>query len=166
MVLAHEDISNTRIALEGFTESLIKERQPDWNITGCIIEPGGFDSEWRGSSAKSIPAHPAYTDPSNPCASFRKLHEGAGAGEHLTFLNDAKKMARALYKLADEPKLPLRIQFGTESTFMVKTQALNTARDAETYAHIANSTVRDDMDGEKYVQDILLATGNFERNRT
>ena len=56
-------------ALEGFTESFLKEMAPEqWNITGAIIEPGGFDNEWKGASAKTIPPHPAYTDAGNPCS--------------------------------------------------------------------------------------------------
>lgn len=133
---------------------------PDWNIKGCIIEPGGFDSEWRGNSMKHAPVHPAYRDPSNPCAMFRAMHAG-----RMENLGSSVRMAQALYKLADAPELPLRIQFGSESLFLIKTQATKTIREADRFAEVSHSTNREDMDGEQYVQKILLATGNFDRNK-
>ncbi len=42
-------------------------------IKGAIIQPGGFDSEWRGNSANILPIHPAYDYPTNPAAMFREL---------------------------------------------------------------------------------------------
>ena len=63
--------TNSNAALEGFTDAYLKELA-FWNVAGSIIEPGGFDSEWKGSSAVRYPAHEAYTDPENPCAKFRK----------------------------------------------------------------------------------------------
>jgi hypothetical protein len=146
--------------LEGFTESFLKEMSPEWNIKGCIIEPGGFDSEWRGSGMEIIPPHQAYTSPTNPCFNFRKIHES----HDMSFLGSAVNMAKALYKLADEPTLPLRVQFGSEALFLVRTQALKTAKEADEWAHVAHSTNREGMDGEEYVK-MLLSGGNFDRNK-
>lgn len=132
---------------------------PEWNITGAIIQPGGFDSEWKGASAKIIPPHPAYTHAGNPCAQFRRLHEA-----EFPFLGSATRMGEALYKLADEPKLPLRVQFGSESLFLVRSQAEKTIRDGEQFAAVSHSTNREDMDGEEYVKS-LMASGNFEKSK-
>ncbi|KAK0203589.1 hypothetical protein DFS33DRAFT_1261247 [Desarmillaria ectypa] len=55
-----------------FTESFLKEM----NIKGTIIEPGGFDSEWKGTSAYHIPPHPAYTDDTNTCSTDREEMNG------------------------------------------------------------------------------------------
>ncbi|KAJ6622726.1 hypothetical protein B0H10DRAFT_2012554, partial [Mycena sp. CBHHK59/15] len=47
----------SKFALEGFTQSLVREMLPEWNIRGLIIEPGGFESEWvKGSIQTSLPA--------------------------------------------------------------------------------------------------------------
>ncbi|KAJ7583367.1 NAD(P)-binding protein [Mycena floridula] len=154
--------SASKFALEAFTESFIKEMQPDWNIKGCIIEPGGFDSEWRGSSAQTLPPHPAYTEPQNPCAKFRKIHDSSD----MPLLGSSHRMALAIIRLAGEPELPLRVQFGSEALFLVGTQAQKTISEGQKWAELSHSTNREDMDGEKYVKEILLGTGNFERNRT
>ncbi len=61
------------LAIEGFTQAFFKEMDPAWNIKGAIIQPGGFESEWRGSSATTIPIHPAYDTPTNPAALFRQI---------------------------------------------------------------------------------------------
>ncbi|KAK0237927.1 NAD(P)-binding protein [Armillaria nabsnona] len=149
--------SSSKFALEAFTESFLKEMDPKWNIKGAIIEPGGFDSEWKGTSAHHIPPHLAYTDDTNPCHMFRKIHES-----DRPVLGSAARMGRALYKLADEPELPLRIQFGSESLFLVKTQAQKTISDGEEWGHVSCSTDREDMNGEEYVKG-LIASGNFNR---
>ncbi|KAL0572433.1 hypothetical protein V5O48_009526 [Marasmius crinis-equi] len=156
--------SASKFALEGFTQCFLQEMTPSWNIKGCIIEPGGFQSEWRAGNANILPQHPAYTDPSNACAMFRTMHD------HIPFLGDVKKMAQAIVTLADismgknghtQKELPLRVPFGTESLFLVKEQARNTIREGEEWAWVSDSTNRDDMDGKQYVKDILLASGNF-----
>ncbi|KAG7448697.1 NAD(P)-binding protein [Guyanagaster necrorhizus] len=149
--------SSGKFALEAFTESFLKEMDPKWNIKGTIIEPGGFDSEWKGTSAGHIPPHPAYTEDTNPCHMFHKIHESNGP-----VLGSAARMGQTLYKLADEPTLPLRIQFGSEALFLVKTQAQKTISEAEKWGHVSRSTDKEDMDGEEYVKG-LMASGNFNR---
>ncbi|KAK1231810.1 hypothetical protein PQX77_005024 [Marasmius sp. AFHP31] len=136
---------------------------PSWNIKGCIIEPGGFQSEWRAGNAQFAPQHPAYTDPSNACAMFRAMHD------QIPYLGDVNKMAQAVITLADASTgkdgpakdLPLRVPLGTESLFLVKEQAKNTIREGDEWAWVSHSTNMDGMDGQQYVKDVLLASGNF-----
>jgi hypothetical protein len=126
-----------------------------------IIEPGGFDSEWRGASANTIPSHPAYTEPENPCFKYRKIHDTTD----MPFLGSAVNMAKALRKLADAPEVPLRVQFGSEALFLITSQAKKTIQEAEKFSAISHSTNRDGMDGEKYVREVILGSGNFDRNK-
>lgn len=69
-----------------------------------IIEPGGFDSNWRGSSMNILPQHPAYSDPDSASSRFRSMLE------IVPMIEDTNRMAKVLFKLADEPELPLRLQ--------------------------------------------------------
>ncbi|KAF9008608.1 NAD(P)-binding protein [Hymenopellis radicata] len=137
--------TSSKFALEGFTQSFLKEMDPTWNIKGAIIEPGGFDSEWRGASANMLPIHPAYDYPTNPAAMFRELRKADFA-----HLGSSSRMAEAIFKLSSEPKLPLRVQFGSDTLWLIKQQAQQTISHAEKWAHVARSTDKEGMDGEAY----------------
>ncbi|KAF8920612.1 hypothetical protein CPB85DRAFT_496786 [Mucidula mucida] len=145
----------SKFAIEGFTQAFFKEMDPAWNIKGAIIQPGGFESEWRGSSATTIPIHPAYDTPTNPAALFRQI-----VAADYPYLGSPSRMAEAIFKLASEPRLPFRIQLGTDSLFLIQSQAQETIRDAEKWAHVARSTDKADMDGEAYVA-MLKASPSF-----
>lgn len=69
------------IALEGFSEALSKELLPEWNIKVTIIEPGGFRTEWKGSSMVEITPHPAYAGPDTPSSKYRQLHKNEFIGD-------------------------------------------------------------------------------------
>ena len=74
-------------------------------------------------------------------------------------------MGEALYKLVDEPRLPLRVQFGGDSfKFIVKSQAERTIRYGQKFAAVSHSTNREDMDGEEYIK-LLMASGNFGEDK-
>ncbi|KAJ3971613.1 hypothetical protein EV361DRAFT_761926, partial [Lentinula raphanica] len=140
--------SASKFALEASTQSFLQEMHPSWNIKGCILEPGGFRSGWStGHNSKIVLPHPAYTDPSNPTSLFRQAHG------NFPYLGDPVKMAKAVIRLADlSLGLPLRVQLGSESLFLVRMQAQNTLEDAKKWEWISHSTNADDMDGETYVK--------------
>ncbi|KAJ3781976.1 hypothetical protein GGU10DRAFT_276505, partial [Lentinula aff. detonsa] len=150
--------SASKFALEASTQSFLQEMHPSWNIKGCILEPGGFRSEWvTGHNSRVVPPHPAYTDPSNPTSLFRQAHG------RIPFLGDPVKMAKAIIRLTDlSVGLPLRVQLGSESLFLVRMQAQNTLEDTKKWEWISHSTNADHMDGENYVKQYLMGTGAFE----
>jgi len=183
--------SASKFALEAATQSFLREMNPSWNIKGCILEPGGFRSEWSsGHNSKVITPHPAYADPTSPTSLFRQVHG------KIPFLGDPVKMGKAVLRLADlsmgvrselagvwigegversvtehiatgalgntPVELPLRVQLGSESLFLVKMQAQSTMDDAGQWAWISHSTNADDMDGENYVKQYLMGSGGFQ----
>ncbi|TFK38350.1 hypothetical protein BDQ12DRAFT_651293 [Crucibulum laeve] len=143
--------SSSKFALEGFTESVLKEMVPEWNITGCIIEPGGFETEWNGGSMVRYPPHPAYADPSTPTSQFRAMHGS------IDLIGVPARFAKAMLKIADLPELPRRIQLGSESLALVRAKATRTIKDGEKFAEISHSTNKDGVDVEDYMQKIILA---------
>lgn len=141
------------LALEGFTEAFSKEMLPEWNIRACILEPGGFETEWRNAFSQ-FDQHPAYAG--NP-ANFRNLRSS------ITMLGDPVKGAKAIVKLSHEPKLPMRVPLGSDSLAIVKTKAQIVVRDADRYAEISRMSDKDGMDGVAYGDMIiakLTATSN------
>ncbi|KAF9073603.1 hypothetical protein BDP27DRAFT_1417076 [Rhodocollybia butyracea] len=179
----------SKFALEAATQSFLQEMHPSWNIKGCIIEPGGFRSEWSsGHNSKIVPPHPAYTDPSGPTSLFKQV-----VGK-IPFLGDPLKMAKAVIRLADLAigvrselpglwigegveksvaehsktlgrapiALPLRVQLGSDSLTLVDMQATRTIEEAKEWSWISHSTNSDDMDGQSYVKQYLMGSGGFE----
>lgn len=90
-------------ALEGFSQALSQEMEP-FGVHVTLIEPGGFDTDWGGSSAKHAAPNPAYDDARNKMMEARKTR-GAQPGDHTA-------TARALMKVIDAEKPPLRVFFG------------------------------------------------------
>jgi len=134
--------------LEGFTESLNKELVPSWNIKASIIEPGGFETRWKGD----LHEHPqplAYSAPDTPTSQWRAFH----ANNDMGATGNPEKAATALIKLSHVPvnELPTRIQFGSDSWAMVKAKAEATARDAVKWNEVSHSTNNDGVDKEVIV---------------
>ncbi|GBE81793.1 hypothetical protein BKA93DRAFT_738065 [Sparassis latifolia] len=137
-----------KFALEAFTEAFTKEMLPEWNIKGLIIEPGGFETEWGGSSMIHVPIHPRYQGPTSPGLAFRKMreasHQYGGGG-----IGDPNKGGKVLMQIASMPNPPLRIQLGTDSLMLVRNKALKTVRDGETFEEISHSTNKDGIDKDQ-----------------
>jgi hypothetical protein len=133
--------------LEGFTDSLSKELLPSWNIKASIIEPGGFDTQWRGDLHEH-PQPPAYSGPDTPTSQWRAMLASSP-----TAIGSPERAAAALIKLSHVPvnELPTRIQFGTDSWAMVKAKAEATARDAVKWSEISHSTNGDGVDKEAII---------------
>jgi NAD(P)-dependent dehydrogenase (short-subunit alcohol dehydrogenase family) len=90
-------------ALEGFSQALAAEVS-GFGIHVTIIEPGGFSTDWGGSSAKHaarIPAHDGVRAAAVASAVARTRNVG-----------DPVASARAVLKLVDSENPPLRVFFG------------------------------------------------------
>ena len=116
---------------------------PEWNIKGVIIEPGGFRTEWGGSSMLRLPIHPAYDKPHAPGVRFRELTKTP------VFIGDPRKAAQAIMEVASMPDPPLRVQLGTDALMMVRNKARMTLRDNEQYEELAHSTNADGVDKQQ-----------------
>lgn len=90
-------------ALEGFSQSLAQEVAP-WGIHVTLIEPGGFSTDWAGSSAKHATPLPDY-DEAREAAQRARATRTSKSG-------DPKASAAAVLKIVDAEKPPLRVFFG------------------------------------------------------
>ena len=139
------------LALEGFTESLRKEMSPEWNIQATIIEPGGFNTAvW--SNSTTIPLHPAYDGDNSQTKQNRSMLTGG----IFPFIGSPEKAAKAFITLAEKKKdLPLRVQLGTDSFFVLRHAAMKTISDAEKWESISHSTNVDGIDSKEYTKNLL-----------
>jgi NAD(P)-dependent dehydrogenase (short-subunit alcohol dehydrogenase family) len=91
-------------ALEGFSQALAAE-VADFGIHVTLIEPGGFSTDWGGSSAKRSKQNPAYDEFRAKAAEARKARLGTAGNPAAT--------GNAVLQLVDADEPPLRVFFGT-----------------------------------------------------
>jgi NAD(P)-dependent dehydrogenase (short-subunit alcohol dehydrogenase family) len=90
-------------ALEGFSQALAQEVAP-FGVHVTLIEPGGFSTDWAGSSSKR----------STPLPDYQGVHEEADRlrAQRTSKPGDPKASAAAVLKIVDAEKPPLRVFFG------------------------------------------------------
>ena len=90
-------------ALEGFSQALAQE-VASFGIHVTLIEPGGFATDWAGSSSKR----------STPLVDYKEVHEAAdrARAQRVSKPGDPKASAAAILKVVDAEKPPLRVFFG------------------------------------------------------
>jgi NAD(P)-dependent dehydrogenase (short-subunit alcohol dehydrogenase family) len=98
-------------ALEGFTQALAQE-VADFGIHVTLVEPGGFDTDWGGASAKRATQMADYAELHEKIKEQRKARVGKQG--------DPKASARALMKIVDAKDPPLRVFFGAAPLAIAK----------------------------------------------
>jgi NAD(P)-dependent dehydrogenase (short-subunit alcohol dehydrogenase family) len=97
-------------AVEGFSGVLAKEVGP-LGIKVTIVEPGGFRTDWAGSSMTVRKSRPDYDGTIGAMIRFRETHNGAQPG-------DPAKAALAILKIADVDEPPLRLLLGSDAVHL------------------------------------------------
>lgn len=93
--------------VEGFSEVLAKEVLP-LGIKVTIVEPGGFRTDFAGSSQTIVPPGSVYEPTVGAAARFQREYDGAQPG-------DPNKAAAALLKVAQLDEPPLRLLLGSDA---------------------------------------------------
>ena len=90
-------------ALEGLSQALAQEVK-GFGIHVTLIEPGGFSTDWGGSSARNAQPLDAYAEAHE--ASRQRRARGAGSA------GDPTASAQAVMRVVDAEQPPLRVFFG------------------------------------------------------
>jgi NAD(P)-dependent dehydrogenase (short-subunit alcohol dehydrogenase family) len=93
--------------VEGFSETLAKEVAP-FGVKVTIVEPGGFRTDFAGSSTELRAGNPEYDETVGATARFQQAYNGNQPG-------DPAKAAAVLLTLASMEKPPLRIVLGSDA---------------------------------------------------
>jgi NAD(P)-dependent dehydrogenase (short-subunit alcohol dehydrogenase family) len=93
--------------VEGFSETLAKEVAP-FGVKVTIVEPGGFRTDFAGSSTALREGRPEYDLTVGKTLRFQREFNGKQPG-------DPARAAAALLRLASEENPPLRIVLGSDA---------------------------------------------------
>src|SRR3984893_8397497 len=105
-----------KFGVEGFSESLSKEVGP-LGIKVTIVEPGGFRTDFAGSSTEFSEGRPEYDMTVGATVRFQRNHDGKQPG-------DPVKAAAALIHIASLSEPPLRLLLGSDAYKAAEEHAL------------------------------------------
>jgi NAD(P)-dependent dehydrogenase (short-subunit alcohol dehydrogenase family) len=99
--------SAAKFGVEGFSEVLAAEMAP-FGVRVTIVEPGGFRTDFAGSSTRIEAGDPAYAETVGETASMQRDYDGHQPG-------DPKRAAQAIIALASAANPPLRLVLGSDA---------------------------------------------------
>jgi len=117
-------------AVEGFTEVLLREVGP-LGIKATLVEPGGFGTDWAGSSMRSDEPSEPYKATVGAFAAHRQ--SGVARG-------DPAKAAQAILRIASVADPPLRLLLGTDAIFLAETIAKKRAAEDARWKGLGETT--------------------------
>jgi NAD(P)-dependent dehydrogenase (short-subunit alcohol dehydrogenase family) len=110
--LGRAPYSAAKWGVEGFSESLAKEVGP-LGIKVTIVEPGGFRTDFAGTSSTIRQGRPEYDATVGATARFQHDYNGKQPG-------DPAKAAAAICRIAGLDEPPLRLLLGSDAVRLVE----------------------------------------------
>jgi NAD(P)-dependent dehydrogenase (short-subunit alcohol dehydrogenase family) len=133
-------------ALEGFTESIAKELDPEWHIRFAIVEPGSVKTRWSGENqAKGIVQHEAYRRPEGKGLATELIRDMRGAFEQKIGA-DAGKVAEVIVGVVVDRegmwggRELLRLPVGADSWTLIQSDVKETAEKLDKWRAVSEST--------------------------
>jgi NAD(P)-dependent dehydrogenase (short-subunit alcohol dehydrogenase family) len=140
-------------AVEGFSGVLQKEVQP-LGIHVTLIEPGGFRTDWAGSSMTMHPVRDEYQPSVGAMAEYNS---------HDTPVGDPAKAAQAILRIADEPQPPLRLLLGSDAYALARAADRAKIESDEHWKDLTLSTDHDDADLDHDALGRATGTKSYQR---
>ena len=120
-----------KFAVEGFSEVLASEVKP-FGIDVIIVEPGGFRTDWQGSSMQLHPAGPDYDQTVGEFNRMRQKTDGTQPG-------DPARGARVIVDVVRAPRPPRRLLLGAQAVVMARDAAAVRAAELEHWAETSRA---------------------------
>jgi NAD(P)-dependent dehydrogenase (short-subunit alcohol dehydrogenase family) len=124
--------SAAKWGVEGFSEVLAKEMGP-LGVRVTIIEPGGFRTDFAGSSTTIAEGRPEYDSTVGAAARFQRRYDGAQPG-------DPAKAAAVIVQLASLDEPPFRLLLGSDAVRIVEQADLAKLEADRKWRHLSVST--------------------------
>src|SRR6201984_471327 len=124
--------SAAKWGVEGFSEVLSREASP-LGVKVTIVEPGGFRTDFAGSSTKLSEGHPSYDSTVGATARFQRNYNGKQPG-------DPKKGDEAIVQLTRERNPPLRLLLGSDAYAAAEKNDLARLEEARIWKKLSVST--------------------------
>ncbi|MEU8355546.1 oxidoreductase [Nonomuraea sp. NPDC048882] len=122
---------SAKFAVEGFSEVLNAELKP-LGVKVTIIEPGGFRTDWGGSSMTALSVGEDYEA---TVGEMNRYRESTVA----TWRGDPVRAARIITDLAELDEPPLRLLLGAGAVDMAEASSKARAAEAERWAEVSRS---------------------------
>src|SRR5580692_9331088 len=124
--------SAAKWGVEGFSEVLSREVAP-LGMKVTIVEPGGFRTDFAGSSTELSEGNPDYDSTVGATARFQRNYNGKQPG-------DPKKAAQAIIHLTQGRNPPLRLLLGSDAYAAVEKNDLARLEEARIWKELSLST--------------------------
>jgi NAD(P)-dependent dehydrogenase (short-subunit alcohol dehydrogenase family) len=124
-----------KFGLGGFSEALAKEVAP-LGIKVTSVEPGGFRTDWAGSSMSFAPKIDGYETVDQRAKIF--------ASGKFVPVGDPDKAAKVMIELVEHPQPPVHLVLGSEAVAMLKNADAWRQSEMEQWMPVTISTDHDD----------------------
>ena len=121
-----------KFGVEGFSETLAKEVAP-LGVKVTILEPGGFRTDFAGSSTDLNPGRAEYDATVGATVRFQRDYNGKQPG-------DPAKAAAVLLHIASLPEPPLRLLLGSDAYAGAEKSALDKLESDRKWKELSLST--------------------------
>ncbi|MGZ0151245.1 oxidoreductase [Kribbella sp. WER1] len=121
-----------KFAVEGFSEVLNNEVRP-FGVKVTIVEPGGFRTDWGGSSMQLHEVHPDYEETVGEMHRRRLETDGKQPG-------DPARAASAILQVVELENPPLRLLLGSDALALAESSSRSRAEEAAAWADLTRST--------------------------
>jgi NAD(P)-dependent dehydrogenase (short-subunit alcohol dehydrogenase family) len=120
--------NSSKFALEAFSQSMALEVAP-FGVKVTLVEPGGFSTDWGGSSAKRADPLPDYAEVHQAVAEARAKRTANPGDPHAS--------AAAILRVVDAEEPPLRVFFGSTPLGTAKAEYASRIAEWETWNDVS-----------------------------